>query len=128
MNWYKLSSTARYKKAFPIKSRPQDREYGQLEYMDIGHQGKKNVLWFVDSNLRLHTIGEPGYHESWDEFQKAGSEKAGWGRCTRDRLIGGRKCSLVLNKGGSPQRIEYYRKKVTQILDREFDNPKISEF
>ena len=120
MNWYKI--------AFPLVSRPQDREYGESEYYDIGHRGMKNTLWFVDSNFGLHTKGMPGVHEGWDEFQAASGAIAGWGRCTRNRFIRGRECSLSLNKGGSPQRTEYYRKKLTQILDKNFDNPKITEF
>ena len=143
MNWYKKSSTSRYKIAFQLV----ERDVGVEGYGDIGHpeyfsDPKKRdaeyypyILWVIDKEGKIHQqeltrkemYSTHGYFvrqkifPSWNQIICAG-------RYDSKRNITSANAHLSDPADFyNDRKKNYIINKATKILDREFDNPKIVE-
>ena len=145
MNWYKiaqLNSLPIQKIAFPV-----EEQRGAHFYTDIGHgtdeYNKRNVslyetkvkLWAIDQEWKFYDIlaaDKDGYSGIHPDFM--GNELP-----SRNNIIAtGRydppthTATIIYHYGeGSwilPQRVKYLTKRIAQILDRKYNNPRIVVF
>ncbi|MFW6149865.1 MAG: hypothetical protein ACOC6D_08405 [Atribacterota bacterium] len=96
-------------------------------YFDI--MNKKNILWFIDTNYRLHIIEEDDLarrvgqsasvtHDNWPEFQNTPSIAHG-------RYDGNEAFVIMSPKRQELHYYEFIENKVKDIISRSFNNPKM---
>jgi len=137
MNWYRV-----IKLALPVVNVPRE-----MDYTDIGHYDKmehfrfdkvvQEILWTIDYNFDIKTIPVTDmnigtiHDYAFDlDFSYRSKDSIASGRYIKHR-DGSGKTSVAINVDPdttNPRSMEYIKKQVSNILDREFNNPAIYEF
>ena len=121
MNWYKL--------AFPIVDNKDP-----YSYTSLFHRGKRPLdqelgIWIILKDRTLHRDSienNPDGHFGWEHY--SGINMLAQGRYAL-KEDGDYEVTVVIRKFQlSESQIDYRRKTVEKILDKEFNNPRILEF
>ena len=116
MNWYKL------KLASPVIEDP--KQY--RSYFSIGHNpGEDVIVWFIDNNLNFNSQQNKHLnHRGWSDYDNAEEDET---LLARGRYDLNKKITSVYvhNNLLKNRQLEYAKKKIEQILDKQFNNPTI---
>ena len=119
MNWFNL-----LKFAFPFQEEHKVEHYWDVLHPSQPSKQAKIILWFIDKNMNLHTTDKADRHSNWWDYIDYADNMLSAGRYSpRDKT-----CTVVISLFGISPSDEYKIKKIEQILDKTFNNPKILQF
>ena len=117
MNYFNL-----LKFSSPVVEEPKQYK----SYFNIGHNPGENVIvWFLDNNLNFNSQQNKHLnHRGWNDYDNAEDDGNLLAR-GRYEINKGITSVYIHNLSLKNKQLEYTKKRIVQILDKQFNNPQI---